>query len=234
MKDNAQAPISIRSVFKGTNSIVDQGILTCTNPNCMMEFPIIDGIPIIVSDLRTYITHNVLPILKRDDLCSSIESIVGDCNGPDSPFNTQRQYLSSYGFDHYGDFDSKNSENKGIKPGSILNAQQKAFKLYGKKPDDMIIDMGCSVGRTTFELSEKYDLPVIGIDLNFGMIKKASNILNQNVFSYPKRKTGVVFENKNFPVKFRKKHNVDFWVCDAMNLPFKNNCFSFDRTVSHR
>jgi len=206
---------------------VDQGILNCTNPQCMMEFPVIDGIPIIVPDVRTYVAYNVLPLLKRDDLYKSIESIIGDCTGPGSPFNLNRQHLSSYGFDHYGDFDPEEPVNPAMPPGTVLNTIKKANKLYNGRPKGIIIDMGCSVGRTTFELSEKYDQPVIGVDLNFGMLKSAAKILTQGLFAYPKRRTGVVFENKCFGVDFKKKQNIDFWACDAMNLPFRDRTFSF-------
>lgn len=227
MKSGIESPITIGSIFKGNDHFVDQGILTCTNAQCMMEFPIIDGIPILVEDVRTYVANNVLPILQRNDLPPLIESIVGDCTGPGSLFNTARQHLSCYGFDHYGDFDPVEPENPAMKPGSILTIFEKALQLPHAAPDEMIIDMGCAVGRTSFELAEVHDLPVLGIDLNFGMLKSATQILNNNRYVYPKRKTGVVFETRQFPVHFPRRDKVDFWVCDALNLPFKNNSFSF-------
>ena len=205
---------------------MDQGILTCTHAQCMMEFPIIDGIPILVEDVRTYVANNILPILQRNDLTPLIESIVGDCTGPGSLFNTTRQHLSCYGFDHYGDFDPAEPENPSMKPGSILTIFEKALQLPHTIPDEMIIDMGCGVGRSSFELAEVHDFPVLGIDLNFGMLRSATQIFKDNQYTYPKRKTGVVFETRQFPVHFPRKDQVDFWVCDALNLPFKNNSFS--------
>jgi len=34
----------------------------------MGEYPIIDGLPIIVADLRNYVSQNIIPILSRNDL----------------------------------------------------------------------------------------------------------------------------------------------------------------------
>lgn len=64
-----------------------EGILACPNPQCLHEYPVIDGIPILISDLRAYITQNIIPLLKRSDLSSTMESLLGDCCGPGSAFD---------------------------------------------------------------------------------------------------------------------------------------------------
>lgn len=91
-------------------------MLICGNSQCQSEYPIIDGIPIIVADLRSYMTNNVLPVLGRNDLSACMESLVGDCLGPGSAFDAQRQHLSTYSFDHYGDLDPDETNAAKIRP----------------------------------------------------------------------------------------------------------------------
>jgi SAM-dependent methyltransferase/uncharacterized protein YbaR (Trm112 family) len=228
LKSGRTAQLNLGNVFKTSEKgEVDQGIITCTHPACMMEYPIIDGIPILVCDVPGYIRTNLLQILKRTDMAQEIESIIGDCTGPDSVFHSDRQHLSSYGFDHYGQFDPDEPENPAMPPGAVRAILDHVFELMPRSPGGVIIDFGCSMGRTTFELAEKYKTPVLGVDLNFGMLKCAADILKSNRFNYPRRKNGVVFENRSFPVEFSQKGQVDFWVCDVLAMPFQPDLFSF-------
>ena len=96
-----------------------EGALHCTNQNCLREFPIIDGIPLIVVDIRQYVAENVLALYGRRDLSDFLESIVGDCCGSGSAFDQTRQHLSSYAWDHYGDLDPKEALDT-FRPGSML------------------------------------------------------------------------------------------------------------------
>ncbi|OPY13384.1 MAG: hypothetical protein A4E69_01676 [Syntrophus sp. PtaB.Bin138] len=89
-----------------------------------------------------------------------------------------------------------------------------------------VIDIGCAVGRTSFELAETLDEVVLGIDLNFGMLKTAATILEKGCISYPRRRGGIAFERREFPAVFEKAEKVDFWVSDATALPFADGTFS--------
>ena len=100
-----ETALEIKSSLKQKEDTIIEGILVCTNEQCQSEFPIIDGIPIIIADLRTYVTQHLFSILNRDDLSKSIESLLGDCAGPASTLDLQKQALSAYGYDHYGDLD---------------------------------------------------------------------------------------------------------------------------------
>ena len=78
-------------------------MLLCTS--CMREYPIIDGIPVIVPDVRGHLAASILHVLWRDDLPEVIESLLGDCCGPGSAYDLSRQYLSTYSWGHYHDLD---------------------------------------------------------------------------------------------------------------------------------
>ena len=206
---------------------VFEGVLVCSNPQCQCEYPIIDGIPIIVADVRTYISQGILPIIARTDLSDTMESLLGDCCGPGSSFDVQRQHLSTYAFDHYGNLDPQESGDGPVSPGSVLRLVKEGLAaVAGNHVAGPIIDIGCSVGRTSFAFAEALDEMVLGIDLNFDMLRTGSRVLHHGVVRYPRRRVGIVYDRREFPVAFNKAENVDFWVCDATALPFAAETFS--------
>ncbi|MBU1558168.1 methyltransferase domain-containing protein [Patescibacteria group bacterium] len=216
-----ESELAIGSVVKEKQSDIIEGILICSNKECLREYPIIDSIPIIVDDLRYYISHNIFSIMKRTDLSAVTESLIGDCCENDSIYNSYRYYISVYAFDHYENL--KNGEKDKSSIAKILNI---AIQNLGNKTSGSIIDIGCSVGRSTFELADKFEDIVLGVDLNFGMLRLAKKILNEKKITYNRRRVRLVYDYENFPVNFAKTENIDFWACDALSLPFKSSTFS--------
>jgi len=186
---------------------------------------VIDGIPILVAELRHYVAQNLAAIQARDDLAADLESLIGDCCGPGSLFDAQRQHLSTYGFDHYGDHDPLEPPDASPRPGAVARLLHQGLERMGPLPAAPLLDLGCSVGRTSFELAARASGPVLGIDLNFGMLRLARTILEQGRCRYPKRRIGMVFERREFPLRFAGGERLDFWVCDATNLPFADGLF---------
>jgi len=202
------------------NEALHEGILLCSNPQCLSEYPVVDGIPLLLSDLRTYVAQSIHPLLSRTDLSSTMESLLGDCCGPGSAFDLQRQYLSTYVFNHYVDFDTDASDFEAVLPGTVANVLRKGLTLLDREPAGLVLDLGCSVGRTTFELARRGNDLVLGLDLNFSMLRTAATIVNSRTVTYDRRKGGIVFERRSFPVEFPRTELVDFWACDVTNLPF--------------
>ncbi len=230
--------LEIYQVLKQDDGDIDQGILTCTHPQCRCEYPIIDGVPVIVADIRHYVTHSAYPIIRRNDLSESLESLIGDCMGPGSVNDLMRQHLSSYGYDHYEGMDSgasvtddrakRDGPADGVPgPGACAGLMLRNLEGMNAASSGPIIDLGCSVGRTTFEVARYFKELTLGIDLNFNMIKAAASVLKTGFFSYPKRKTGMVYEQRCIKTPFKAEKNVDFWACDVLNLPFSRNQFGF-------
>ena len=150
-------PLEIRSALKQVRDSIIEGVLVCPNKQCQSEYPVIDGIPIIVADLRSYVSQNIIPVLRRYDLTDTMESLLGDCFGPGSTFNAQRQHLSTYCFDHYGDLDPEESKDSPVLPGSVLGVLNQGLSAVNDKVCGPVIDIGCSVGRTAFELAETFE-----------------------------------------------------------------------------
>jgi len=91
---------------------------------------------------------------------------------------------------------------------SLFKKQINPHDIYKKLTNEKLnlngigLDIGCSIGTSTFEISKKLSY-VFGIDLSFSFILEARKIMHG-----------------------RKKSNLEFMVADATNLPFKPNFFN--------
>ena len=221
-------------VDQGPETVVE-GILCCPDNACRHEFPILDGIPLIVPHLRSLISGWIDRIRARGSFSEPIESLLGDCCGAGSGFDDERQRRSSYTWDHWGQFDPTPDRAfvQNIAPGAITRLLTDGLKLFSDNflnCDKPILDMGCAVGRTTYELAAKLQRPVLGIDLDVSLLRRAQQIRSTERVEYPLRRTGLAYDRRCFSItnKFPQavKENIDFWCCDVTALPFIDNQFS--------
>lgn len=201
------------------------GILHCSNPACQHEYPIFDGMPIIVPELQRLLSEHGVEILLRDDLDPMLESLAGDALGADSWFSVVRQTISTYGWDAYADLDpDEETSADGPVPGAAIRCLDRLLALAGptnpEQVPERVIDLGCAAGRTSFRLAELHPgALVLGLDVNLGLLRLARQAMAGSV-SYPRRRVGIVYDRRRFPVDFPASDRVDFWACDALALPF--------------
>jgi SAM-dependent methyltransferase/uncharacterized protein YbaR (Trm112 family) len=198
------------------------GILHCSNPMCQQEYPILDGIPLIVPEVRTLLTERGIELLMRDDLDPVLESLIGDAMGPDGWFDVMRQNMSSYAWDGWADLDPDESPTEGGPvPGAVRRCLDRLLDMAG--PVDRVeraLDVGCGAGRSAFTLAERHSRAlVLGIDTNLGLLRLAYGAMHGTV-SYPRRRIGLVYDRRRFAVSRAGVERLDFWACDAMALPF--------------
>lgn len=218
----------LQTVLLEEDDSVIEGVLHCPDPACLLEYPIVDGIPLLLPDIRSYLSDNLNHLVARDDLSATIETMLGDAAGPGTLFDTSRQHLSTYAWDSYGDLDPDEDSAAGdAPPGAIVRCLDAGLELLAHDIAAPIIDIGCAVGRTSFELAARADGLVLGIDVNFSMLKLAALVLRTGRVSYPRRRVGVVYDRRDFPVALPGAANVDFWACDALAPPFADSSFRF-------
>ncbi len=217
--------ITLSQILKGSSTQVEEGLLQCTNLQCLSEFPILDGMPLLLPNLRTYVSDNIMNIQARQDRDALMESLLGDCCGPNTGFDMSRQHLSNYAWGHYGDLDPDEPDST-LPPGSVVNLLERGLELAGDIPPGPLLDVGCAVGRTSFALAERYQRSVLGIDINFPMVQLASQVLSTGRVRYARRRVGVVYDRREFPVTWNHADWVDFWICDATMLPFTPHTFA--------
>jgi SAM-dependent methyltransferase/uncharacterized protein YbaR (Trm112 family) len=217
-------PLKVGTVSREEDGHLLEGVLQCVNPSCLREYPIIDGIPLLLLNIREYISNNILGIYARRDLTPLTESLLGDCCGPNSTLDQVRQHLSSYVSNHYGDL---GDAAPAVHPeGAILALLQESLQLAGPAPDGPALDAGCSVGRACFELAARERRLVLGVDLHFPMLRIAGEVLRTGTARYPRRRAGVVYDWRQFRARFAGSELVDFWAVDATALPFAPGTFA--------
>lgn len=204
-----------------------EAIIHCSNPLCQREYPVIDGIPLLLANLRQFIAENALRLLSRRDLGPSLESLIGDCCGPASDYDTTRQQVSVYAWEHYGEFDPEEGaeaeENE--RPGTMLAALRAGLDLVTEVADGPVLEVGCGPGRGTFDLAGRTQGLVLGVDLHLPMLRLSGEVVRTGRVRYDRRRVGLVYDRREFPVNLLNSENVDFWACDASALPFAAGTF---------
>lgn len=204
------------------------GALACGNPVCQLEFPIIDGAPILLADVRTWIAGNLAYLNARDDLPDRARSQIGDCAGADSGHNAARQHQSNYAWDHWGEFDPPVDDWNGA-PGGVVRLLRAGLVLSPPPSAEVsgpALDIGAACGRAAFELAAQTGRLTLGIDLNWPLLSVARRALTRGEVAYPRRRVGVAFDQRRFAVPVPAAESVDFWVADALALPFADQTFA--------
>jgi SAM-dependent methyltransferase/uncharacterized protein YbaR (Trm112 family) len=214
-------PLDLACVATEQNDDVLAGILLCRNPACRHEYPIIDGIPIIVPDLARLLAERGIELLLRDNLDPALESLIGDAIGPGTWFDTLRQTVSTYAWDGWADLDPlEKSSPAGPHPGAAQRCLTRLEELAGEWPATRVLDLGCGAGRTSFDLAKRPPRAlVLGIDLGLALLRLARGATDGRV-AYGRRRIGLVYDRREFAVAPAAAERVDFWACDALALPF--------------
>lgn len=224
-------PLKLGRIERRDGDTIIEGALVCESRDCGAEYPILDGVPIILADTRKYIAENFVQIAARDDISPATESVLGAALGPGTDYNTTRHWWSTYSWDHYGDFAPAGlrEQEAGCPPGNVLGVLTAGLGLLHAAPQPPALDIGCSSGRTTFELAARCGGLVLGADLNFRQLREAQRLLRTGRVSIPLKTVGYTFQRHEFAVSLPHAERVDFWACDALGLPFAAESF---QTVS--
>lgn len=217
LRQARSTPLRVGFVAVERGDVILEGALHCSDPDCAMEYPIIDGIPLLVPDVRRYVTENIAYLNARDDLSPYVESLLGDCAGPESHLDSSRRYTSSYAWDHYGDLDPDGPQ--GGELGDAMRCLSRGLSEIDDLACDRAIEIGCAAGRGTFTLAEETGGLALGLDLDVPMLRVASRVLHTGVARYPLRRVGLVYDRRAFPVEMPGAERVDFWAADALALP---------------
>lgn len=205
----AQSRLRLSHVARKEGDDILEGSLVCPERLCQREHPIIDGIPILLANPASWIENQYHHVIRRTDLTPFTESILGDISGPGSAFDRERGNNGIYADAHWA-------------PGApaYLEIFHAALSLLGQPPAGLWFDIGCSLGRGTFELAQATGDLAAGIDLNFSMLRLAEQIRRTGRARYARRRVGLVFENIDEPAPPLPAHNVSFWCADVSTLPF--------------
>jgi SAM-dependent methyltransferase len=186
-----------------------EGTLLCPERMCQREHPIIDGIPVLLANPASWIENQLPYVLRRRDLTRFTESMIGDLAGAGSALDRERGNNGIYAHAHWAP-----------ESPAYLNVFNAARNLLAQPPNGVWLDIGCSVGRGTFELAGATGDLAIGVDLNFSMLRVAEEIRRTGRASYARRRVGLVFDFIDDPIPAFPTGNVSFWCTDVSSLPF--------------
>jgi SAM-dependent methyltransferase len=189
--------------------------LVCTDDSCRREHPIVDGIPIVVTDLRAWAALWLDAVLRRDDLTPATVSLLADAAGPDSVLDVERRNLSTYLDAHYG---SDRAFDGLLKVG---------LDLLPASPSGRWIDLGCGPGAGTIALAEG-GVETVGVDSSFSFLQAAEKMSRTGQVTYDNRRVGLAFDRCTVtrPVDAEATRRAAFVCADVANLPFADASFS--------
>ncbi len=222
LRDRKEAHLLvIAAVCSEHDDDIVAGMLLCPAAACQHEYPIIDGIPIILADIRRHLSERGVELLLRDDLDPMLWGVLGDALGPDSWLDSIRQTVSTYVWDSYADLDPAEAPG-GLTPGAGRDCLARLLAMAGhRKGLQRIIDLGCAAGRTSFDLADHAPgALVLGLDSNLALLRLARGVCMRGDVRYGRRRIGIVYDQRRIAADLPGRDRVDFWACDALALPF--------------
>ena len=123
----------------------------------------------------------------------------------------QQAVLSSYLWSHFSDIFNDEQASEAYADWAKLITPQSGLAL----------DLGCAVGRFTFELAQTHDL-AIGLDNSETFIKTARKLMSKRTKKFQLKDEGDIHQPAriDLPATWQTA-NIDFIVADALHLPFQ-------------
>ena len=192
--------------FLGTEDECIEGFLSCKI--CKSKYPIIQGVPILLENFHEYACQRIITFGKWivNSKSYQIKSFLKS-EGAKIRGHTYNDRYEENGIWYNVYLNTHNGYPSDDRLLSLLKKQIKPKHVYKMLTNENLslsgigLDIGCSVGSSTFELSKKLSY-VFGIDLSFSFILEARKIMHN-----------------------RNRRNMEFIVTDATKLPFKSKFF---------
>lgn len=151
-------------------------LLVC---ECGRRYPIIDEVPIVMANPAAYLRSEIATVVERDLSPEVAALLVAD--GPDEAHYVRLlEHLSIYMDAHWGD---RGQPPEGFAAGPIIE------RLASLPRVELAVELGCSAGRIVAELAVNADR-VVGLDINFGAIRRARHMLDGARVAYGRRVIG--------------------------------------------
>jgi SAM-dependent methyltransferase/uncharacterized protein YbaR (Trm112 family) len=198
-----------------------QGVLACTAEGCGKQFPVIDGVPVLVADLPRFLNEAGVYLLARDDLWAPVADLLGSVLPPGSWFDATRQHLSGYVRDHWGAFDAADRDTPA--PGQAWGLAEAGLALAGAVCGP-VVELGAAAGGVTRALAERFETPVLGLDLSAPLARFAARALHGGRLRYPLRLAGTAYIEREIVVPPPLRANSNVWIADALVPPLAAGC----------
>lgn len=139
----------------------------------------------------------------------------------DAGYNSKAM-LSAYLWSHFAEFFN----------GTNATDAYRTWSSYFSENNGWALDIGCSVGRLSFELSRTHSR-VVGMDTSLSFIRTARELLTEKRLEFDLIVEGHLTERKTCELSPAwHDDRVEFVVADAMALPFRGALFSTATSVN--
>jgi SAM-dependent methyltransferase/uncharacterized protein YbaR (Trm112 family) len=199
-----QHPLILDQVTLKQQNYVLEGKLVCTNPQCNTKYPIIDGVPVIVKNLEEWLQNEYKTKTSTEQ-------------------KTEDALTGLYMDNHYGEFTNAKNNYPWIKNKTYWNQINSIAQPQHRRLYETTLDLGCSVGRFTFELAKKSKLAV-GLDSKYVSVHQACMLQRSKGKIKFTQKTRTL-ASQEVTGKFDASQNVFFLVGDALDPPFRMESF---------
>jgi SAM-dependent methyltransferase len=219
LAQRASSMLKIHHVERGDDEQVLDGALMCSA--CGFEYPIFDGIPIIVANVRDTVRNQLRSLVTQADISPYVAGFLADCVGPNSDYDSERYLVGTYSHAHWGESIDRHVAQRGG-----LALSKSALALIAP-PQGIWLDIGCSMGRAAVELINAGAITVGALDMNLAALRSLRRALQSGVLRYDLRRVGIVYDRKEvtLPISLEARTNVAVWACDASVLPFESGHF---------
>ena len=218
------SPLRLERVLVRNGDEVLDGILACGRPQCAARYPVLRGVPVVVKDLTRWWEaegRGGMGPLPGDP------ALAGFLHGLEEGSRSSRGRRGLLGCQaefHYGAGRSGGArlEPAGPPAEDYWSVVAKLLDVPDSSPRGLVLDMGCSVGRATFELARKSVLAV-GIDLSLEQVAWAEALRRGDRVTYERLRHGCTYEK--ITLDLRLPENAFFAVADALDPPFLEAAF---------
>jgi len=162
---------------------VREGELRCDNPACGAVYPIVDGVPILVSDVAALRAGQAVALeAGAEPAALAARALAGP---DDAPLPRLLDHLSVYLDAHFGD--RADPPPDGPVGFGFAALAEKLAALPGRARH--AVELGCSVGRGLLSLAAGADR-VVGVELHVGAARAARALVAGEALPYLRRGLG--------------------------------------------
>ena len=173
--------LAVVETFALDGDRVREGVLACVS--CAARYPIIDGVPLVMTELAGYL-HSELPALLEGALTPSAEALIVESLDGKEPFAQLIEHLSIYLDAHWGDhLAPPPADGDG---GFAMAAVVDKLRARAASPVAYAVEIGCGAGRAAAELA-RGARRVIALDSSIGVLRRTRRLLAGEAVGFARR-----------------------------------------------